>query len=127
MDMGSDIPAAVRSEPFAGAPGGARTVQYFDKARMEVNSAVADTMSQWATTTGLLVVEMVSGRVQTGTNSYETRAPATVPVAGDASTSSTAPLYSSFREVASLPGGTPRHAASATGSAVTATIDREGK
>src|SRR5690348_5889932 len=51
-------PGEVRTEPFAGEPGGVRTVQYFDKARMEVNSA-ADPSSPWATTTGLLVVEMV--------------------------------------------------------------------
>src|SRR3954454_14046373 len=76
-------PGQVRSEPYSGAPGGTRTVQYFDKARMEVNPAVTDPSNQWATTTGLLVVEMVSGKVQVGPNTYETRSPAAIPVAGD--------------------------------------------
>src|SRR5689334_21969574 len=98
-------PGEIRQEPFAGAPGGTRTVQYFDKARMEVNAA-ADPASQWATTTGLLVVELVSGRVQTSPDSYEAREPAAVPVAGDGDSQAgggTAPLYRSFRDVASLP------------------------
>src|SRR5919202_4995219 len=55
-------PGEVRAEPFAGSPGGVRMVQYFDKGRMEVNGAATDASSPWATTTGLLVVEMVSGR-----------------------------------------------------------------
>jgi hypothetical protein len=121
-------PGEIRQEPFAGAPGGTRTVQYFDKARMEVNAA-ADPAGQWATTTGLLVVELVSGRVQTGPDSWETRAPAEIPVAGDGAPlagGGTAPLYRSFREVASLPGGPDRRVAQATGAPVTATIDRAG-
>ena len=125
---GPSLPGNVRSEPFAGAPGGTRTVQYFDKARMEVNSAVTDTTNPWSTTTGLLVVELVSGRVQVGASAYETRPPANVPVAGDGDTSSgIAPLYSSFRDVASLPSGSPHRMAASTGSVVTATIDKEGK
>ena len=120
-------PGEVRTEPFAGEPGGTRTVQYFDKARMEVNTAV-DPSSPWATTTGLLVVEMVSGKVQTGPNSYEQRAPADLPVAGDSSQdqSTSGPLYSSFLEVASLPGRPERRAAQATGARIIATIDRSG-
>ena len=122
-------PGEVRTEPFAGAPGGVRTVQYFDKARMEANSAVTDPADPWSTTTGLLVVELVSGRVQVGPDSYETRTPAAVLVAGDAQAGQAdndAPLYSSFREVASLPGGADRRAPSAVGSPVLATIDRAG-
>jgi hypothetical protein len=121
-------PGEVRQEPFAGAPGGARTVQYFDKARMEVNPAVG--AGPWATTTGLLVVELVSGRVQTGPDNWETRAPAEIPVAGDGTPAPAlvagAPVYRSFRNVASLPGGPDRRVAQATGAAVTATIDRAG-
>src|SRR6478752_4093663 len=33
-------PGLSLNEPFAGAPGGQRLVQYFDKARMELNSAI---------------------------------------------------------------------------------------
>ncbi|HMA37186.1 MAG TPA: cellulase family glycosylhydrolase [Chloroflexia bacterium] len=121
-------PGAVRTEPFQGAPGGSRVVQYFDKARMEVNPAVADPQSPWAVTTGLLVVELVSGRVQTGPDSWESRAPAEVPVAGDGESGGrgAAPVYRSFQGVASLPGGPDRRVAAAPGAAVVATIDRAG-
>ena len=123
-------PGEVRAEPFSIAPGGTRLVQYFDKARMEVNPAVADLSDPWAVTTGLLVVELVSGRVQVGPDRYEMRTPAEVPVAGDDPVRpdlDTAPHYSSFRGVASLPGGPDRRAAPATGTPVLATIDRAGR
>ena len=121
-------PGEVRAETYAGVPGGTRTVQYFDKARMEVNPG-ADPNSEWATTTGLLVVELVSGRVQTGPNSYETHSPAQVPVAGDsvASPDKGTPLYSSFSGVASLPNAPDRRVPSATSAAVVSTIDGAGK
>lgn len=121
-------PGEVRAEPFAGAPGGTRTVQYFDKARMEANPAVTDPSDPWSTTTGLLVVELVSGRAQVGPASYETRTPAAVPVAGDAVSQAgdDTPLYSSFREVASLPGGPERSVRASIGSPVLGTINRAG-
>ncbi|HET6312594.1 MAG TPA: hypothetical protein VFH60_02065, partial [Chloroflexia bacterium] len=120
-------PGEVRTEPFVSAPGGTRTVQYFDKARMEANPAVTDPSDFWSTTTGLLVVELVSGRVQVGPDSYETRTPADLPVAGDAGQSGDdTPLYSSFRELASLPGGADRRVPSSIGSPVLATIGRAG-
>ncbi|HUS14475.1 MAG TPA: cellulase family glycosylhydrolase [Chloroflexia bacterium] len=116
-----------RDEPFAT---GTRQVQYFDKARMEVNAAAA-AGSQWQVTTGLLVVELVSGRLQLGPDTYETRAPADVPVAGDATVpadlAAGTPLYRSFRDVASLPGGPDRRVPAATGNPVLATIDRAGQ
>ena len=37
MDLGAGARRRPREEPFAGAPGGTRQVQYFDKGRMEVN------------------------------------------------------------------------------------------
>jgi hypothetical protein len=123
-------PGEVRTEPFAEAPGGKRTVQYFDKARMEVNSAVTDPTNPWSTTTGLLVVEMVSGLVQTGASSYDNRSPSNMAVVGDSSAPTsldTAPRYTSFRDVASLPGSPSRRYPSAIGEPVTATIDRSGK
>src|SRR3954453_6260380 len=121
-------PGVARTEPFAGAPGDTRAVQYFDKARMEVNSAGGSAAGQWATTTGLLVVELVSGRVQTGPTTFESRGSAALPVAGDAVSAqdTNAPLYSSFRDVASLPNGPDRKAAPAPGALVTATINRAG-
>ena len=54
-------PGATRTEQFASGGRRERLVQYFDKARMEVNAAVTDERSPWRVTTGLLVSEMVEG------------------------------------------------------------------
>ncbi|MGI8854829.1 MAG: hypothetical protein ACR2JW_03680 [Thermomicrobiales bacterium] len=56
---------------------GKRLVQYFDKGRMELTTPGASVSS------GLLVKEMISGRMQVGDTAFETRAPARISVAGD--------------------------------------------
>ncbi len=63
-------------EDYKEAAGGKRTVQYFDKGRMELgaNNAV---------TAGLLTVELITGRQQNGDATFQPRDPAKVPVAGD--------------------------------------------
>ncbi|MEI2616333.1 MAG: hypothetical protein V9F06_01680 [Thermomicrobiales bacterium] len=68
-------------EPYADAPGGVRTVQYFDKSRMEDNSWRAT--APWDVTNGLLVVEMVTGQMQVGDTQFQPLAPAVVNIAGD--------------------------------------------
>ena len=68
-------------EPYADAPGGVRTVQYFDKSRMEDNSWRAT--APWDVTDGLLVVEMVTGQMQVGDTQFQPLAPAVVNIAGD--------------------------------------------
>ena len=75
------------NEPYAESPGGQRLVQYFDKARME--QAGANTV-----TNGLLTVELKTGRVQTGNDRFEQRAPASIGVAGDPGQAG--PTYASF-------------------------------
>jgi hypothetical protein len=69
------------AEPYAEAPGGQRTVRYFDKSRMEDNSYRGT--NPWDVTNGLLVVELISGRMQVGDNSFVPREPAEINVAGD--------------------------------------------
>jgi hypothetical protein len=61
-------------------PYGRRLVQYFDKARMEINDANTNQV-----TNGLLVVELITGRVQQGDNTYDESASAgaDVPIVGD--------------------------------------------
>lgn len=71
----------VGQEDYVEAPNGVRTVQYFDKSRMEDNSYRSS--GQWAVTNGLLVVELVTGRMQMGDNTFVQRAPSNTPVAGD--------------------------------------------
>jgi len=72
----------LKQERYAEAPGGYRTVQYFDKSRMEDNSYRAT--DPWDVTNGLLVIEMVEGYFQTGDSERdETPSPADINIAGD--------------------------------------------
>ncbi|MGI8855422.1 MAG: hypothetical protein ACR2JW_06705, partial [Thermomicrobiales bacterium] len=66
-----------QQEAYKEAPGGKRGVQYFDKARLEQSDPNA------RVTTGLLTVELKSGKLQTGDNTFEQRSPAQVNMAGD--------------------------------------------
>ncbi|MGI8690363.1 MAG: cupredoxin domain-containing protein [Thermomicrobiales bacterium] len=64
-------------EEYKDAPGGKRLVQYFDKARMELNAPGGPVAA------GLLSVELISGRQQNGDTTFVQRDPAKVTVAGD--------------------------------------------
>ena len=86
-------------EFYRDAPGGQRLVQYFDKSRMEINNPAGDPNSPFFVTNGLLVVEMISGQMQVGDNTYEPRDPANVNVSGDFDDPN-APTYRSFQNVA---------------------------
>jgi hypothetical protein len=66
-----------------------RTVQYFDKGRMEYNSVPP---RQDLVTSGLLVREMISGNMQIGDTKFEPRQPAAIAIAGDPD--NTFPKYS---------------------------------
>ncbi len=92
----------IRVERYDNSPGGARTVVYLDKSRMEVSSPDGDANSPWYVTNGLLVSEMIVGRVQLGDGVFEEREPAMVNVAGDAS-DPTGPVYASFRSLLDVP------------------------
>jgi hypothetical protein len=117
-------PLATQREPLAERPDGMREVQYevqyYDKSRMEINNPSANRSSPWYVTNGLLVYEMVSGKVQVGMDKYEARAPARISVAGDTITDTSKlpqsslkpPSYETLRHVATLAPGqnqqTPR-------------------
>ncbi len=121
-------PGQTMQEPYAGSGTGKRLVQYFDKARMEINNPGADRSSEWFVTTGLLVVEMVSGRQQVGDRQFVPRPPAEIAVGGDGlGTDPDAPTYTSFRQVASLNGPNHNRAPKRIGQAITASINRAGK
>ncbi len=66
------------TEPYADSPGGKREVQYFDKARMEINNPTKNYV-----TNGLLVVEMINGRRQEGDRVFTDGGPVSIPIAGD--------------------------------------------
>jgi hypothetical protein len=121
-------PAESRQEPYSGSKTGTRLVQYFDKARMEINNPGGDRKSEWFVTTGLLVAEMVSGKQQTGDKQFKLLPAAEIAVGGDGlQTDPDAPTYTSFRPVASLKGPGDNQAPKRTGQLVTATISRAGR
>ncbi len=118
-------PFAAGNEAYLQGVNGHRLVQYFDKARMEINDPTADPNSPWYVTNGLLVVEMMTGRVQIGNTEYEaqTYAPNAVPVAGDIN-SPDAPSYAALAHLASLHGD--NHQDDRTGQVVDGIVDATG-
>lgn len=64
-------------EAYRDSPGGQRLVQYFDKARMELNQPGGPV------TTGLLTVELKTGQMQSGDTIFTSRGAARINVAGD--------------------------------------------
>ena len=84
------------TEDYADGPDGQRTVQYFDKSRMEDNSYRAS--EPWDVTNGLLALELMTGRLQLGDNSFEQHDPANVNVGGDAD-DPTSPTYATLAAV----------------------------
>lgn len=95
-------------EFYKQSPNSLRQVQYFDKARMEINDPRNTTRA--GLTNGLLPVEMVSGRVKLGDGSgadqYDQRTSAVIPVAGDLlKVNPDAPTYASFVRIATVDNG----------------------
>ncbi|HUS14321.1 MAG TPA: PQQ-dependent sugar dehydrogenase [Chloroflexia bacterium] len=111
-------PRAVHQEPF---DAGTRLVQYWDKARFELNPAAGGKPAY--VTNGLLVVEMMSGRIQIGRDEYDPHGPAGLPVGGD-SANNPAPTYEMLARVASLAAN--NQAQPAVGAVVTASMDANG-
>jgi hypothetical protein len=116
-------PRASTNEAYTESPGGKRLVQYFDKSRMEINDPSADRNSDWFVSNGLLCRELVSGQLQTGNASSETRTPANVPVGGDLD-SPVGPTYATFNSIASLNND---HRVTVKSGFVTNTISRDGQ
>lgn len=116
----SDLPVAVRApglqprtwlwgpqpntagyrEPYAESPGSMRQVQYFDKSRMEITRP-GEARGPGFVTNGLLVVEMISGKIQVGDNLFESRPATYEAIAGDRiEINPQAPTYSNLINVA---------------------------
>lgn len=109
-------------ERYAQSPDGLRWVQYFDKARLELNNRA----DPGAVSAGLLVREMVGGLVALGDDpaQVEPLAPAEIPVAGDVPSLVDTPGYASFGPVTSL--FNDRRAEPAIGGQAAQTLDRAG-
>ncbi|HMP40781.1 MAG TPA: hypothetical protein PKA05_10410, partial [Roseiflexaceae bacterium] len=108
-----------RAEGYVQMPGGMRQVQYFDKGRMEINNPGGDRNSPWFVTSGLLVVELISGRMQIGEREFVQRDAAQVVIAGDI-TDFNAPTHASSAQV----GG--RASADRSGEIPRETLSRNG-
>jgi hypothetical protein len=102
-------------------------VQYFDNSRMEITQPDGDRASRWYVTNGLLVREMVSGKIQTGDlpGQVESRAPAGIPVVGDLTSANGGPTYASFTGVTSLQND--RRAPDRRGQRADLQIERNGR
>ncbi|MGQ9927385.1 MAG: GerMN domain-containing protein [Chloroflexaceae bacterium] len=86
------------NEAFQNGARSSRLVQYFDKGRMEINDPAGDPRNPWFVTSGLLVRDMIDGRVQIGNADYVALPPAAIPVAGDPD--ATFPTYADLRAYA---------------------------
>jgi hypothetical protein len=92
---------------------------------MEINNPHLNAGDPGYVTNGLLVVEMISGRIQIGDNEFEPpKPPASVPVAGDEN-SPDAITYASLAPVASL--NNDNTADDRTGQDVTAVLGKDGQ
>jgi hypothetical protein len=117
-----------RYEPYVEGPGGSRYVRYYDKSRMELNDPGADPNAPWYVTNGLLVVELVRGKVQLSNDPQRGSCPVATAeacpsyqqVAGDLSfqTNRLAPRYNDFTKRLDP-------AASQVGQRVAATLSRQ--
>ncbi len=108
--------------------GGTRQVQYFDKARMEINNFSGNPNDLFYITTGLLIKELVTGLRQDGDNSFTPFPPSQVQVAGDPNDSGSntiAPTYASFKNIVTF-AGNQNWVARALGSLITSQLDRPG-
>ena len=109
-------PISQQQEPYAEAPGGQRTVVYYDKARMEDNSYRAS--APWDVTTGLLVKDLITGQRQIGDIQFENHLSAEINIAGDAD-DVRGPAYRTFKNLLD-------HQPLSTGATITQTVNRVG-
>ncbi len=115
---GPEANTELLTESYADAADGERTVQYFDKSRMEINNPDADEDSIWYVTNGLLVVELMTGQMQVGDAQFEPRNPAEINIAGDVDDPN-GPTYLTFAALRDV-------APYADGDVITATVARDG-
>ena len=124
-------PFTTTSERYTQSPGEQRLVEYYDKARMEINNPGGDRANRFFVTNGLLPIELISGRLKSGDapTQFEQRQPADAPVAGDAAeANANAPTYRSLAQVATVDvAAAPRRAPAAVGSSVVATLNKAGQ
>jgi hypothetical protein len=90
-------------EAFGPGQDSRRAVQYFDKARMEINNPAADPNAPWYITNGLLVNELIQGKVQVGLDRFIPLGEANISIAGDPGNNF--PTYASLARLYKAPVG----------------------
>ena len=118
-------PTAIFSgtETFAEAVGGAQSVVYFDKGRMEITNSNPPRPTKYLVTAGALSKELVTGRIATGINTVDARQPADMMIAGD-NPNSDAPSYATFNKLGA--GTDAGKAQDRTGQPIEQTLARDG-
>lgn len=114
-------------EAYDEAPGGCRTVLYWDKSRMEITNPSGNRSDKYFVTNGLLARELIGGQIQLG-NNHLVVAPqgaAQIPAAGDSANNPGTPTYAAFARVTTLP-GSEKPAPNRSGALVNTTLDRDG-
>lgn len=119
---GPEPATAVIGEAYREHPAKMRPVQYWDKARMEVNDPNADPDDAWYVTNGLLAKELMTGRMQFGDEHHEQYDPADVHIAGDPGEG--VPTYETFGELMDKPYIPPGSTLPAV--PITETVNAEG-
>ena len=115
---GPEANTPVIPEEYQESPNRERQVQYFDKSRMEITQPDGDPTSPWYVTNGLLVVELVKGRMQIGDALWDVRNPADINIAGDPDDTS-GPTYATLQQLLLAP-------PSADGAPIVSRVDRAG-
>jgi hypothetical protein len=93
-------------EPFTGAPGNRRLVQYFERGRMEIADSSASTTTTGSISQGLLVREMATGYVQLGYDEFVQGEPAPIALFGSAADTGDAALtYAGFEDAVAIEAG----------------------
>jgi hypothetical protein len=124
--LGAARPERMVGSPARGtSPADYHFVQYFDKARMEFNA------KESIITNGRLVVEMMSGSIQTGLtgDEYFPFLPYRLPIAGDTQVGAAhlnTPTYASLFSIATIGGNGARATPIAVGTRITATYAKSG-
>jgi hypothetical protein len=115
---GPEANTTVFQEDYFEAPGHKRDVQYFDKSRMEITHPDAVDDGLFYVTNGLLVVELMTGQLQIGDDTFLSFLPADVNVAGDANDPN-GPTYAALAGLRSAP-------PLADDATITQVVDHEG-
>ncbi len=118
---------ATQREQYAEGPGGSRLVYYFDKSRMEITRPASDPEGPYFVTNGLLVREMMRGKVAMGDDpsAEQTKGSANIPVAGDNNNNPGTPTFAKMAPLASL--ANDNRSPDKTGQAVLDTLAASGQ